>query len=1010
METPFQLDKFHINNHLGGGVTGDLFSGFSLEDQSAASCLLLNETLLTAEQVQELQRVSLILAQQEHRGVLRPVAWGMHEDRHYIIYPDFGRPLSSFEHLKALPPAELLMILRRLLKALCFAESKGIHSHQSIRPDNIRISLEQGEVKLSFFGYPLVELAGMLAATDEGPALLGYFPPAEFHGDLTPVQYDLYAIGLLALELGTSKPAYELLPTSSRLTSTDLRAAISQHSGMPLPLQELLLKLLMPEAELRYESFQRALDDVVQLAGVEDTNLRFQTFILDTLVNGHYQLGNEIARSRISRVYSATDIREEGGKRCVVKLTDLRSHPELSGAFNTRFKQLAAIHHEHLMDIYEVGIHFENGFIAMESGLQSLEQLLIKRGTLPLADSGRIIFQIVKALEGLHFVGIPYHGAIKPSNVFLSNDLRRVKLGDALVSDFFLRQGNLNYFSAEYYNPEFLREQPCDQRSDIYCMGTLFFEMLAGHPPFSFKVEQELIDDHLHLNAATRIEPALIANDVKDVLLRMLEKNPTARYQTVQELKDELTVLLGYDKKAQVEVPNLFFDFSELSLVGKNTREKMEETLAVRLPAVNNRARGAIALLVGHGREFGDASKAAQSALKGLRELMFNPGSARADLAKIQKTDPAAFLDEVCYFLNQRLYREAFAASKTKSYGLSALIGVVQENTLYLHRVGEADFTIFARGEILDQIEDKWTVADEAELGDAESALSAEVQDRLGFGEMVKVQRLRRRLKDGDQLLLVSHNLTEALSVSELKELVTSTNDPMQAIELVRSDAIRRRLEGTISCVLLNVGNVMAFAEEKISHSKRGMLARNFLAQGDSYVQDGRIDDAIEQYQQALEINPNFSIIHHQLGMAYLRKGLMSYAQSCFERSLELNTKLSASYVEIVKILLHQRKHREALTMLRGAVNNGCRDSDLFAMLGRELLRARNLDEAILYTSYALELNAAHPTAFRDRMVAIRQRNSIGTKVMKAFEARPRLADDGKTRVEQEVKQEEEER
>jgi serine/threonine protein kinase/tetratricopeptide (TPR) repeat protein len=1007
METPFQLDKFHFNNHLGGGVIGDRFSGFCLDDQSQVICELLNETVLTPEQVQELQRVMLILAQQEHRSVLRPLAWGVHAERHYFVYPDFGRTLSSFENLKALPPSELLMILRRLLKALSFADSKGIHCHQSIRPDNIRISLEQGEVKLGYFGYPLIELAGILANTDDGPLLLGYFPPVEFLEALSPVQYDLYALGLLTLELGTGTSAMDILPAISRLETGNLRASISTNSRMPLPLQELVLKLLMPEPQLRYESYQHALDDVVQLAGVEDTSLRFNTFILETLVNGHYQLGAEIARSRISHIYTGTDIREEGSKRCVVKLTDLRSHPELSGAFNTRFKQLAAIQHEHLMDIYEVGIHFENGYIAMESGLQSLEQLLIKRGTLPLADAGRIVFQIIKALEGLHFASILYHGGIKPSNVFLSNDLRKVKLGDALVSDFFLRQGNLNYFSAEYYNPEFLREQPCDPRSDIYCLGSLFFEMLVGHPPFSFRIEQELIDDHLHLNAATRIEPALIANDVKDVLLRMLEKNPSARYQTVQELKDELTVLLGYDKKEQVEVPNLFFDFAELSLVGKNTREKMEETLAVRLPAVNNRARGAIALLVGHGREFGDASKAAQSALKGLRELLFNPGSSKSDLAKVQKSDPSAYLDRVCYFLNQRMYREAFAASKTKSYGVSALIGVVQENTLYLHRVGEADFTLFARGEILDHAEDKWTIADETELGDAESALSAEVQERIGFGEMVRVQRLRRRLKDGDQLLLVSHNLTEALSISELKELVTSTNDPMQAIELVRSDAIRRRLEGTISCVLLNVGNVMAFAEEKISHSKRGMLARNFLAQGDSYMQDGRIDDAVEQYQQALEINPNFSIIHHQLGVAYLRKGLMSYAQSCFERALELNNKLSASYVEIVKILLHQRKHREALTMLRGAVNHGCRDSDLFAQLGRELLRARNFDEAILYTSYALELNAAHPTAFRDRMVAIRQRNSIGTKMMKAFEARPRLADDSQTRVEQEVKQEE---
>ena len=1004
METPFQVDKYHINNHLGASAVGDRFSGFSLADQSKVFCLVLDESILAEEQLEELRRVTLILAQQEHPGVLRPLAWGRHDGRSYVVYPDFGRPLGSFEHLKALPPAELLLFLRQQLKALCLAESKGIACHQMVHPENVRISLEHGESKLAFFGYPAAALREALARREGG--LAGYMPPEALATlEMALWQYDVYALGLIGLELVSAQPWRELCSESDLLEAEALRERIGAVPGLPLPIRELLFKMLMPLAEEHYASYQQVLDDVIALAGVEEAGLRFQTFILDTLVNGRFQVGEEIARGRISRLYIATDTREEG-HRCVVKLIDLRSHPDLSGAFNTRFKQLLSLRHEHVMEVLDVGVHFENGFIAVESGLQSLEQLLIKRGTLPLSDAGRVIFQLCKALEGLQFAGIPYHGAIKPSNVFITNDLHTVKLGDALTAEYFLTHGNLNYVGAEYLSPELIRETPCDIRSDLYCLGTLLFEMLVGHPPFSFKIEQEIIDDHLHLSAATRIESALFNTEVKDMLIRLLEKNPAARYQTVHELKQELIVLLGYDRKEQVEIPNLFFDFADLSMVGKNSREKAEETLVVRLPAVNNRARGAIALLVGHGRELGDASRAATSALKGLREMLFNPGSASAELAKLQKADPSAFLDRACELLNQRLYREAFSAGKVKTYGLSALIGMVQENTLYLHRIGEADYSVMSQGLILDLHEDKWTVLDETVVGNAEAALSSEEQERLGFGEMVRTQRLKRRLKDGDQVLLLSPSLTRSLSVSEMKELVTSSNEPSQAVELVRGDAIRRRLEGTISCVLLNVGNVVAFAAEQISHARRGMLARNFLAQGESYLSDGRIDDAIEQYTQALEINPNFAIIHHQLGVAYVRKGLLSYAYSCFERALELNDKLPASYVEIARILMRQRRHREVLPRLRKAVNSGCRDSELFAMLGRELLRARNYDEAILYTSYALELNAAHPTAFRDRMVAIRRRNALGTKVLKFFETRPRLADEAVGRITREAESE----
>jgi serine/threonine protein kinase len=419
MQTPFQVDKFHFNNHQGATVIGDRLSGFSLTDQSKVFAIVLNEAVLTEEQLQELQRVTLILAQQEHAGVSRPLAWGTIEGRHYVVFPDFGRALGSFEHLKALPPAELLLFLRQTLKALCFADSKGIQSHQSIRPDTIRISLEEGMAKLSFFGYPMVELAEILKPTEDAPWLLKYFPPAALSAlEQAPYQLDIYALGLLALELATSKPIETLVSEADLLNVEELRARLTAQP-LPLPIQELLYKMLTPMVEERYQSFQQALDDVVQLAGMEETGLRFQTFILDTMVNGRFQLGEEISRGRISRLYAAIDSHQEAdANSCVVKLTDLRAHPELSGAFNTRFKQLMTLRHEHLMEVYDVGIHFENGFVAMEAGLQSLEQLLIKRGTLPLNDAGRVIFQICKALEGLHFNQVFYHGAIKPSNVF----------------------------------------------------------------------------------------------------------------------------------------------------------------------------------------------------------------------------------------------------------------------------------------------------------------------------------------------------------------------------------------------------------------------------------------------------------------------------------------------------------------------------------------------------------------------------------------------------------------
>lgn len=105
----------------------------------------------------------------------------------------------------------------------------------------------------------------------------------------------------------------------------------------------------------------------------------------------------------------------------------------------------------------------------------------------------------------------------------------------------------------------------------------------------------------------------------------------------------------------------------------------------------------------------------------------------------------------------------------------------------------------------------------------------------------------------------------------------------------------------------------------------------------------------------------------------------------------------------MTEILKYEKRRREVLPLLREAIGTGLHDPDVYALLGSELLRVRNYDEAILYCSYALESDPSHPTALRDRMTAIKRRGSIDTKLLRMFGSRPRLADDGKTRISQEI-------
>src|SRR5690606_35663606 len=104
----FTVDRFTLNNHKSHSVLWDTFLGFNNENQEPVFGLLFNEEMLEAEQVAELQRVNLILAQKKHDNVLAPQAWGSYEGSHYLVLPDFGKPLSSYSNLSALKAPELL--------------------------------------------------------------------------------------------------------------------------------------------------------------------------------------------------------------------------------------------------------------------------------------------------------------------------------------------------------------------------------------------------------------------------------------------------------------------------------------------------------------------------------------------------------------------------------------------------------------------------------------------------------------------------------------------------------------------------------------------------------------------------------------------------------------------------------------------------------------------------------------------------------------------------------------
>ncbi|MBM3660552.1 MAG: serine/threonine protein kinase, partial [Actinobacteria bacterium] len=210
------------------------------------------------------------------------------------------------------------------------------------------------------------------------------------------------------------------------------------------------------------------------------------------LLAGRYRLDDRIARGGMATVWLGRD--DLLGRRVAVKTL----HPELShdAALRSRFRQeavaAAALSHPNIVATYDTGEDDETAFIVMElvEG-ESLRQLLDRVRVLDPPQATAIAHQVAMALDHAHKQGV-IHRDIKPANVLVPRE-GAVKVADfgiakAAGGDDHTRTGTV-VGTARYLSPEQVQGLPADARTDVYALGLVLYEMLAGRPAFSGDTE-----------------------------------------------------------------------------------------------------------------------------------------------------------------------------------------------------------------------------------------------------------------------------------------------------------------------------------------------------------------------------------------------------------------------------------------------------------------------------------------------------------------------------------------
>jgi serine/threonine-protein kinase len=263
----------------------------------------------------------------------------------------------------------------------------------------------------------------------------------------------------------------------------------------------------------------------------------------DTL--DHYRLDAMIARSGMATLFKATD--QNTGRAVAIKLphAEMEANPILVERFKREQEIGQELDHPGVVKTFD-GEERSRLYMVIEwvEG-RLLRDILHEEGRLPIERATQLTCAICEALDYMHKHGV-VHRDLKPENIMVGNEdsIKLIDFGIAMKEDA-RRLTHVNLSAAlgtpDYISPEQVQGHRGDQRSDIYALGIMLYEMLTGQPPFRGPNPLAVMNERvLNDPKPARKLRAEVTPELQEILNRALERNPRHRYPTASEMAWEL--------------------------------------------------------------------------------------------------------------------------------------------------------------------------------------------------------------------------------------------------------------------------------------------------------------------------------------------------------------------------------------------------------------------------------------------------------------------------------------
>ncbi len=732
---------------------------------------------------------------------------------------------------------------------------------------------------------------------------------------------------------------------------------------------------------------------------------------------GRYEILSVLGQGGMGAVYQARDRELDRLIALKVIRPELATDPAILQRFKQELILARNITHKNVVRIYDLGEADGIRFITMEyvDG-EDMRTMLRQHGKFSTQEAIPMIEQVCRALDAAHSEGV-IHRDLKPQNIMSDKQGRVVVMDFGLarsLGDSGMTQTGAIVGTMEYMSPEQALGSQLDQRSDIFSVGLIFYELLTGKSPYHADTAIA------SLMRRTR-EVAKPASDVENsvprslsaIVSRCLEREPANRYHSVVELLQQLDAWeanpnISPDALSKMILhPIIHPSRFNLDLPGKRWMWLAGAVLVIAMAAFVGRtllsrpgtrtqdvARGIPALsqgkyvailplkIVGDQKALGYVGDGVQEALTAkLFQLKEVHLAASSTVEKVAAKDLP--LPKLAHELGVNLVLQGMVQGSNDK--LSVILNLYDAATG--NRLWSQEFSGIPQ--------DLLTLEDQI-YGNVVTALalkpSNEELARTGAHPTENAKAYDLYLQ-GRNVLRNSHNTAEMRQAGSLFEQAIDKDSNFALAYAGLADASLRlygeskesiwaqkaalaaqqaeRLSSSLPEVHLSLGSVYSTTgknAQAITELKRALeLAPNsdeaYRLLGDAYRANGQSEEAIAAYQKAVSVNAYFWMNHNSLGQALAETGDTAKALLSFQKVIELASDSPIGYENIGSVYYKEGKWSEAIPHFQKALSVGP-DSITYSNLGTAYFFLKNYDEAVKMFEKATAMTPSNEVLF----------------------------------------------